>query len=154
MVDEDAESEWVTATANSSSPDVSTLVTAGDGAAKPGEYAVAIRIGPTIEHVGTMRTKRLEAEVYRCLHSLDAFRHPQSWEPWCWGVTNQCQPYCDIKNIVWDAHDDFGTPQYKSGTKIRVTSWWPGWYEDRNPENLKLRDITVSFYSPSIRCVS
>lgn len=100
--------------------------------AKPGEYAVAIRIGPDTEHVGTLRKNRMYDAVYSCLKDLNEGKQKY------WG--------CWIPNIVMNTNPGSSKPKYEGGHYLEMVYWWPRNDHKVNPDNKLLEDLTVSDY--------
>jgi hypothetical protein len=130
---------------------VSSMDTAG---AYPGKYAVALRMGYSQQHVGTLRKQRMWNAVYNCLKELNAtigirkdfnsncelVWRDGSWRPAC-GI------FCKINNIVYV---DKG---YHNKGWLLVRMYWPHIADKhKNPENDQARELMVIVSLESIIC--
>ncbi|KAH7356038.1 hypothetical protein BKA66DRAFT_613136 [Pyrenochaeta sp. MPI-SDFR-AT-0127] len=147
-----------TSSLTASSWNVSNLTASGMETAGvlPGKYAVALRLGHELQHVGTLRKHRLSNEIYRCLKEVDGIRgtgKPPSNYCKDTDSSEHCWPYCRIENIIWDGNAG-GTPKYSHGAYLRVRTWWPTYHEWDNPPNKQLRDIAYRLVASIYRTMA
>lgn len=123
--------------------------TAGD---YPGKYAVALRMGPSQQHVGTLRKQRMWNAIYNCFKELNGkVGHGDnflgdctpSWDGHQWKY--QCGTFCTIKNIV------YVDKVYHNKGSLFVRMWWPHIKDAfRNPENGQAIELMVNLPLASI----
>jgi hypothetical protein len=109
-----------------------------------GKYRVDIRVGLSMQHVGTLRKHRLYQRIFDCLTDIGApaEKIPDSKtdnELCKWpGTQNGCVKECTIPNIVYNA--DLKNNKYATNAWLAV---WVAWSEIRENAHPGLRKVAV-----------
>lgn len=116
----------------------------GSSADLEGKYAVEIRVGPSMQHVGILRKHRIYQKIFDCLVIVGSpvTDNPNSNtenEMCKWpGYENGCMKDCTIPNIVYNA--DLKNEKYATNAWLRV---WVEWSEVREKAHPGLREVAV-----------
>jgi hypothetical protein len=110
-----------------------------------GKYRVDIRVGPSMQHVGTLRKHRIYQRIFDCLTEIGApavkFPDSKTDNELCkWpGTQNGCVKECTIPNIVYNA--DLKNNKYATNAWLTI---WVEWSEISENVHPGLRSVAVS----------